>query len=261
MAHSKIPDDAAKSVRRRKIASIVSIILILIVFGLISYFVGVPLVRQFRESPETFRAYVASHGMLGKLLMIGVVMLQVVVALIPGEPFELGAGFVFGWLEGSVLCVIGMALASCLVYLAVRKWGVQVAELFFPMEKIRQYSFLKNEKKLDLLVCVLFLIPGTPKDLLTCIIRPDPHEAGHFSGADHPGPAALHYFLHRHRQPDAKGKSYRRPDYLWHYRDCQRRVRAVVPTHFKGGSAGAEPARAQGVSAYGKRNCAPARCC
>ena len=182
MAHSKIPVDAAQSVRRRKIVSIVSIILILIVFGLISYFVGVPLVRQFRESPETFRAYVASHGMLGKLLMIGVVMLQVVVALIPGEPFELGAGFVFGWLEGSVLCVIGMALASCLVYLSVRKWGVQVAELFFPMEKIRQYSFLKNEKKLDLLVFVLFLIPGTPKDLLTYIIGLTPMKLGTFLG-------------------------------------------------------------------------------
>ena len=182
MAHSKIPVDAAQSVRRRKIASIVSIILILIVFGLISYFVGVPLVRQFRESPETFLTYVASHGMLGKLLMIGVVMLQVVVALIPGEPFELGAGFVFGWLEGSVLCVIGMALASCLVYLAVRKWGVQVAELFFPMEKIRQYSFLKNEKKLDLLVFVLFLIPGTPKDLLTYIIGLTPMKLGTFLG-------------------------------------------------------------------------------
>lgn len=180
MSHSQNPQNAARSIRRRKIISIVSIAFIIVVFGLISYFVGVPLVRQFRESPETFRAYVASHGMLGKLLMIGVVMLQVVVALIPGEPFELGAGFVFGWLEGSILCLIGMALASCLVYLAVRKWGVQVAELFFPMEKIRQYSFLKNEKKLDLLVFVLFLIPGTPKDLLTYVIGLTPMRLGAF---------------------------------------------------------------------------------
>ena len=75
-----------------------------------------------------------------------------------------------------------MALASCLVYLAVRKWGVQVAELFFPMEKIRQYSFLKNEKKLDLLVFVLFLIPGTPKDLLTYIIGLTPMKLGTFLG-------------------------------------------------------------------------------
>ena len=104
--------DTPESIRRRKRVSIICIIAILIVFTLIGYFVGKPLVLQFKDSPETFRDYVAAHGFLGQLMMIGIVMLQVVVALIPGEPFELGAGFVFGWFEGTILCLVGMALAS-----------------------------------------------------------------------------------------------------------------------------------------------------
>ena len=159
-----------ENVKRRRLISILSLIGIAILFSLIAYFVGLPLVRQFRESPETFRAYVKSHGPLGPLIMVGIMALQVIVAIIPGEPFELGAGFVFGWFHGSLLCLAGSAAASALVYLAVRKWGVRIVEAFFPREKILRFSFLQNEKKLNLLVFILFLIPGTPKDMLTYLV-------------------------------------------------------------------------------------------
>ena len=160
--------------------SILSLVAIAILFSAIAYFVGRPLVREFRESPETFREYVRSHGPLGPLMMVGIMALQVIVAVIPGEPFELGAGFVFGWLQGTLLCLAGAMLASALVYLAVRKWGVELVELFFSREKILNYSFLQNEKKLDLLVFILFLIPGTPKDLLTYLVGLTPMKLSTF---------------------------------------------------------------------------------
>lgn len=158
-----------ENIRARKTAGILSVAAVLVLFGLAAYFVGFPLVKQFRESPETFRDYVKANGLLGPVVMIGIMALQVVVAVIPGEPIELGAGFVFGWLEGGLLCLAGAALASALVFLAVRKWGVKLVELFFPREKIMRFSFLQDEKKLDMLVFILFLIPGTPKDLLTYV--------------------------------------------------------------------------------------------
>lgn len=162
--------DTPESIRRRKCVSILSLAAILIIFSLIAYYVGRPLLRQFRDSPETFREYVEEHGLLGQATMIGIVMLQVVIALIPGELFELGAGFVFGWLEGTLLCLIGMALASILVYAVVRKFGVKIVSLFFSADKINRFSFLRSHKKLNLLTFILFLIPGTPKDLLTYLI-------------------------------------------------------------------------------------------
>ena len=168
--HDAFAGKHPENVKLRKTLSILLLAVIVIVFSLIAYFVGRPLVREFRESPETFRDYVKSNGALGPLVMIGIMVMQVVVAFIPGEPFELGAGFVFGWFSGSLLCLAGAALASALVFLAVRTWGVKIAELFFSRDKIKSYSFLQNEKKLDLLVFILFLIPGTPKDLLTYVV-------------------------------------------------------------------------------------------
>ncbi len=169
-----------KKERLRRIVLIASIALILVVMGLIGYFVGVPLVKEFRESPETFRAYVDEHGLLGPLLMIGITMMQVVVALLPGEPFELAAGFVFGWVEGSLLCMIGIVVASSLVFLMVALFGRKVVELFFKEDKIRQYAFLQNEKRLNVFVFILFLIPGTPKDLLTYVVPLTPMKLGDF---------------------------------------------------------------------------------
>ena len=184
-AHKHRKQDAFASahpenVKRRRMISILSLAGIVIVFSLIAYFVGWPLVRQFRESPETFRDYVKSHGPLGPLMMMGIMALQVVVAIIPGEPFELGAGFVFGWFQGTVWCLLGSAAASAVVYLAVRKWGVKLVEAFFSRDKIMHYSFLQNEKKLDLLVFILFLIPGTPKDLLTYLVGLTPMKLSSF---------------------------------------------------------------------------------
>lgn len=173
--HSEAPED----LRTRRIVSIVSIAVLLVVYGLIAFYIGIPLVKQFSHSPETFRDFVSSHGLIGPITMIGIIVLQML-TLIPGEPFELGAGFVFGWLGGLVLCLIGSAIAATVIFLMVKKWGIKIAEAFFPREKLLRFSFLRNEKKLNLLVFILFLVPGTPKSMITYLIGLTPMKLSTF---------------------------------------------------------------------------------
>ena len=47
---------------------------------------------------------------------------------------------------------------------------MKLVEVFISREKINQLSFLRTERKRNTLVFVLFLIPGTPKDLLTYFV-------------------------------------------------------------------------------------------
>lgn len=155
---------------RHKKALYAAAIAIFILFTLaVSWFVGRPLIRFVRQ-PEQFRAWVQGHGLLGQLAFLGMTVLQIVIAIIPGEPLELGAGYAFGFWRGTLLCEIGILLGGLLVFLFVRRFGVKAVEVFFPREKIESLRFLHNEKRLALWVFILFFIPGTPKDIMTYFV-------------------------------------------------------------------------------------------
>ena len=152
--------------RGQKIAAIASIAVFVLVLVLLTVFVGGPIVKTIGD-PAAFRAWVEARGIWGRVLFVGLIVLQIVVAFIPGEPFELAAGYAFGALWGTLLVWIGAIIGTTVVFLFVRKIGVKAVEVFFPREKINSLKYLQDEKKLNAAAFLLFLIPGTPKDLLT----------------------------------------------------------------------------------------------
>ena len=146
-----------------------AIIVALIFIAAVGYLVGKPMVEFVRE-PERFRAWVDSSGFVSRVIFVGMVVFQLIIALIPGEPLEMGAGYAFGAVEGTILCIIGCVIGSALVFLFVRRFGVKLVEVFFPREKIRSLRFLQDSRRLNLLTFIVFFIPGTPKDLLSYFI-------------------------------------------------------------------------------------------
>ena len=150
---------------QKKIISVSCIAVFLLFSALICWFVGRPMLK-FVSEPEKFRAWVDGLGIYGRLAFIGMMVLQVFIAIIPGEPLEIGAGYAFGMWEGTLLCMAGALIGSALVFLFVRRFGIKAVEVFFSREKIRSLRFLQNQKKLNLWVFIIFAIPGTPKDLL-----------------------------------------------------------------------------------------------
>ena len=133
---------------------------------LVGWYIGRPMIR-FAEDPEQFRSWVDASGVWGRIAFVGMVVLQVIVAFIPGEAIELAAGYAFGALEGTVLSMIGIVIGSCIIFWLVRRFGVKMVEVFFSKEKIDQVKFLNNQKKTKILAFLLMLIPGTPKDFLS----------------------------------------------------------------------------------------------
>ena len=161
--------DITTSMRHKKIASIISISVFLLFCAAVFYFVGRPMLA-FVSEPEKFRLWVDQKGLLGKAAFVGMMALQVVIAIIPGEPLEIGAGYAFGIWEGTLLCLIGQVIGSIIVFVFVKYVGIRAVEAFFSKEKIQSLKFLQNHKRLDLLVFILFFIPGTPKDILTYFV-------------------------------------------------------------------------------------------
>jgi len=151
--------------KQQKIIGLAALIIFIIFCFFAFFFIGVPIVKS-AKNPEEFRAWIDSMGAWGKLCYVGICFLQVLVAIIPGGPIELAGGYAFGHLDATILSTIGLSLGSITVFLLVRKFGQKLLEVFFSKEKIAELKFLKTNKKRDLIILILFLIPGTPKDLL-----------------------------------------------------------------------------------------------
>ncbi len=165
--------------KHKKLWAVIMFALFLLFCGAVTWFVGRPIVN-FVSEPEKFRAWVQGHGLFGEIAFIGMMFFQVVIAFVPGEPFEIGAGYAFGAVKGTVLCEIGITLGSMLVLLLVRRFGIKFVEIFFSREKINSLTFLKNKKKRDIITFLVFFLPGTPKDLLTYFVGLTDIKLSHF---------------------------------------------------------------------------------
>lgn len=167
--HREITSSDKDYQKRKRLVSIVSLLVLIAFFVVITVFIGKPMVEGLAD-PEEFRQWVDSHGPVGRLAFLGMMTLQVVVAMIPGEPLEIAAGYVFGNFEGLMLCILGAVLGTMIIFGFTRLFGVKMVEAFISREKIESIRFLHNPEKRNVLVFLLFFIPGTPKDVITYFI-------------------------------------------------------------------------------------------
>lgn len=155
--------------KHKKIIGICAIIFFVAFMAAVFWFVGQPMIA-FVEDPAQFRSWVDGKGFWGQLAFVAMFFFQVLVAIIPGEPLEICAGYAFGAIEGTILSMLGIALGSAAVFLLVRTLGVKLVEVFFSVDKIRSMRFLRESRKRNALTFLLMFIPGTPKDLLSYFV-------------------------------------------------------------------------------------------
>ena len=131
---------------------------------------GIWFMRKYLTDPAFVREKIGEHYLLGAIAMVLISAVQVIVALVPGELVEIAAGYCFGSWIGSLLCLIGIVLGSCTTILLVRYFGSRFVYAFYPKEKIDALPIINDPPKRNILTFILFVIPGTPKDLFTYAI-------------------------------------------------------------------------------------------
>lgn len=128
-----------------------------------------PEALAFVSDTERFRTWVEGMGIGGRIAFVAANAAQVVLAFLPGEPLELAAGYAFGTVEGTLWCLVASAIGTGLALLLTRTFGMRVVRLFFPPEKISEVKWLQDARRFELVLFLVFLVPGTPKDLLTYV--------------------------------------------------------------------------------------------
>ncbi len=157
--------------KRDAVKIIALVFAFLAAMGLVSFLVWPYL--SLLNDPDTlaqFEDFVNSLGVLGVLLVFGIQVLQIIVAFLPGEAIELLAGILYGGFWGFAICLVGCLAASSFVFWLSRRFGVRLVNRFFSKKKLENFRFLQESNKLDITVFLLFLLPGTPKDLLTYVV-------------------------------------------------------------------------------------------
>ncbi|WP_350455010.1 TVP38/TMEM64 family protein [Slackia heliotrinireducens] len=143
-------------------------LLVLVLFVLM-----LPWIKELTEvsGREELVSQVRSAGPVGVLMLLGLQLLQIIVAFIPGEAVQMVAGMMYGPLGGTLIILTGCLISSALLFAVVHKLGAPFVRAMIPEKWMGKLEDFENSgNKLDIMVFVLFLIPGMPKDVLTYLV-------------------------------------------------------------------------------------------
>ena len=151
--------------RKQRILRIALTLAAVLTAAALSGYLARPLL-QFLSEPERFRAWIVERGVWGVAAFMLLNMLQVFVAVIPGGPFSMAAGYAFGPLWGTLICLAATTAASTLVLLIVRRWG-GAAVRFLSGKDPEELALFQKRERAEWVFLLVFLIPGSPKDVLS----------------------------------------------------------------------------------------------
>jgi uncharacterized membrane protein YdjX (TVP38/TMEM64 family) len=149
----------------------IPIILALILFGFVGFWFRIPiwgkitdLYRLFSDR-EQIRLLISSFGTSAPPVFMLVQILQVIFAPVPGEATGFIGGYLFGTLPGFIYSSIGLTVGSWFNFVIGRFLGERYVRKRIPAHQFQKIDRLVKRQGVILLF-ILFLFPGFPKDYL-----------------------------------------------------------------------------------------------
>jgi uncharacterized membrane protein YdjX (TVP38/TMEM64 family) len=136
-----------------------TIIYLLYAHGFIEYF----------TSRHRLIQFISDHRAYSALIFIGLQIIQVIAAPVPGEVTGFVGGVFFGTFWGIIYSTIGLTLGSWIAFLLARLAGRPLVEMVVKPETIKRYDYVMKHKGM-FLAFLMFLIPGFPKDILCYLL-------------------------------------------------------------------------------------------
>ena len=109
--------------------------------------------------------FLAAFGNAAPLAFMGLQILQVILAPVPGEATGFIGGYLFGAAKGFVYSSLALAMGSWINFAIGRYLGKRFVRKWIPAEKLARFDNLLKRQGIIVLM-ILFLFPGFPKDYL-----------------------------------------------------------------------------------------------
>jgi uncharacterized membrane protein YdjX (TVP38/TMEM64 family) len=128
-----------------------------------------PYITRMASTPDQLREVLKGYGWKSVPVFILLQMAQVIIAAIPGEVVQIAGGYVFGIWLGTLYSLTGIVAGSVIVFFVARLLGYSLVKIFVSQKNLEKFDFMMNGSKSEIIMFILFLIPGIPKDILTYI--------------------------------------------------------------------------------------------
>ena len=152
---------------RKKIIAILKLILLVFIVA------GIPAFLYLRYGSGIFSKdtaysvaeYLRQNSRIAFLLIIGIQVIQVVVCVLPGQPIQFAASYMFGIAKGYLISVTGAVIGAFIAFYISGLLGKDAVCTLFGREKVEDYRRKLNSGRGLMAVLLIYLIPGIPKDL------------------------------------------------------------------------------------------------
>lgn len=158
--------------RKKQINTVVSVIKLLILAGIVIgipiyiYFTYPELIYRFRSLDE-INLLLTQYKTASIFILIGLQIFQNVVSFLPGQALQFAAGYAYTFWLGFLYSVVGVALGTVITFYLARLLGKKSLHVIFGEEKFSRFERTLNSKRSFVVLFVIFLIPGVPKDLFS----------------------------------------------------------------------------------------------
>ncbi len=158
--------------RKKTIRTAISVFKLLVLLGIV---IGLPvyvylyypeLIDRFRSLDE-INKLLKQYRTASIFIYIGLQVFQIIVSVLPGQALQFAAGYAYHFWLGFLFSVIGVALGTIITFYMARLLGKDALHLIFGEEKFSKFVRTLNSKRSFIVLFVIFLIPGIPKDLFT----------------------------------------------------------------------------------------------
>jgi uncharacterized membrane protein YdjX (TVP38/TMEM64 family) len=149
--------------QRKKLKSIVYILIpiIAIIIAVIILFKHFPNLPSLFTDQQKIRSFVSGYGVRAPLILVGLQVLQIIFAPIPGHFIAFTSGYLFGAFKGTLLSILGIIIGCTITFWIGRLFGRQVLLNFISNDKMSKFDEYILRKG-PFIIFVLLLIPFSP---------------------------------------------------------------------------------------------------
>lgn len=147
----------------RAVRNILVLLIILCILGLLLIYIE----TRF-DSPREAARMIQDTGILGPFLVVLLIVLEVIVAPIPGYLIAVASGYAFGAVLGAVYSYLGNVIGTAIAFWLSRKFGRPFVEHLINRKKLQIYDGFFREKA-TLLLWITYLFPVFPSDIVAFV--------------------------------------------------------------------------------------------